>query len=767
MTLKRIVAFWAFVLLTAGALHAQTTEIRGFVRDSETGDPILLANVQIKGTARGTVADLIGYYSISDIAPGMYNLVCTSIGYDTIEVIVKVKRGEVKTQAFNLSKIDMELKGVTVNAKRTRRENNPEVSVTTVSAEQIKRIPSIGGAPDFAQYIQILPGVVFSGDQGGQLYVRGGSPIQNKVILDGMTIYNPFHSIGLFSVFDTDIIRSIDVYTGGYPAQYGGRISAVMDIKTREGNRKKFSGNALISPFTSKLMIEGPLRPYDKDKGSISYILSGRSSYLKQTAPIFYPYADENGLPYTFNDLYGKMSMIGLKGSKMDFFGFTFNDNVSFENATNYEWKAQGLGTHVQLVPEGSPMIVEATMAWSNYEMRQIELDEHPRRSSINGFEANLDFSYFTKGNSLRYGAQFIGFNTDFEYRNISNRTVRQEEFTTELAGFATYKFRAGPFILEPGMRLHYFGSLAEMSPEPRFLGKVKFTDWMRFKFATGMYAQNLLSARSDRDVVNLFYGFLSGPEEIPDEFRGDEITSRLQKARHAIAGFEFDINDYNFINVETYYKYFNQLTNVNRNKVFDNTKEYQNRDLYLRSDYIVERGNAYGVDFNYEYEKDRWYGWFTYSLSWVTRMDEFIEYHPHWDRRHNINAVLSYIAGEKKNWEFSARWNFGSGFPFTLTQGFYEIIDFNQGLNTDYLTDNGTLGIIYSDLGSGRLSDYHRLDVSAKWTKKMKKDRKMQVIFSASNAYDRENVFYYDRISSARVNQLPILPSVAFSYNF
>lgn len=147
--------------------------------------------------------------------------------------------------------------------------------------------------------------------------------------------------------------------------------------------------------------------------------------------------------------------------------------------------------------------------------------------------------------------------------------------------------------------------------------------------------------------------------------------------------------------------------------------------------------------------------------------MDEFIEYRPHWDRRHNINAVVSYIAGSKRNWEFSARWNYGSGFPFTLTQGFYEIIDFNQGLNTDYLTDNGTLGIIYSDLNTGRLSDYHRLDVSAKWTKELKKKRKMQVIFSASNAYDRENVFYFDRVSFSRVNQLPILPSIAFSSNF
>ncbi len=140
----------------------------------------------------------------------------------------------------------------------------------------------MGSEPDFAQYVQVLPGVIFTGDQGGQLYIRGGAPIQNKVLLDGMVVYNPFHSIGFFSVFDSDIIRSADVYTGGFNAEYGGRISSVMDIVTKDGNRNRQSGKISASTFGSKLLLEGPLfKTEDQSKTSLSYVFSGKTYYIR------------------------------------------------------------------------------------------------------------------------------------------------------------------------------------------------------------------------------------------------------------------------------------------------------------------------------------------------------------------------------------------------------------------------------------------------------------------------------------------------------
>lgn len=761
---------WLFAILPlffASNLLAQTAEVRGFVYNEENGEPIPLANVFLKGTTLGANTDFNGFYSLSKIKPGNYVLMVTAIGYDSFSQNIVLKPGDIITRSAYLSGADYELAEVEINEERTARKTEAKVSVVKVTPDKIKRIPTIGGSADFAQFISILPGVVFSGDQGGQLYVRGGSPIQNKVILDGMTIYNPFHSIGLFSVFDVDIIRSIDVYTGGYPSEYGGRISAVMDIKTRDGNRKKYGGHIESGPFTSKLLFEGPIVKLEDNNVSSSFIFSTRTSYLKKTAPILYNYADSNGLPYVFNDFYAKWSVQSPKGSKLDVFGFSFNDNVSFENATNYNWNSLGGGAKMMFLPSQTSTVIEANFAWSDYRMLQTEVNAPSRSSSIGGFEGGINFSYYSGNNLFKYGAQFIGFNTDFQFVNAANRTVSQRAYTTELAGYAHYKYKSDLFILEPGIRMHYFASLSEMSPEPRVMGKVLLSENTRFKFATGMYAQNLLSARSDRDVVNLFYGFLSGPEDIPDEFRGEDVNSRLQKATHLIGGFEFDIGDHSYLNIEGFFKRFTQLTNINRNKIFDDSPEYEDEEEYYKSDYIVERGSAYGGDVTYEYENGRFYVWSVYSLTWVTRIDEKIQYNPHWDRRHNVNLLLSYIAGKEKNIEISGRWNYGSGFPFTQTQGYYEFMDFGNGINTDYLTENGNLGILYGELNGGRLSDYHRLDLSVKWSKEYTKHKKLEINASVSNAYNRQNVFYFDRVTSARVNQLPILPSIGAGFYF
>lgn len=757
----------AILMVASLSVYSQTAEIRGFVYNEESGEPIPLANVFLKGTTTGVTTDFNGFFSINRIKSGNYTFLVTSIGFDTFSQQLDLPKGEIMTKNIYLQTADYQLAEVEINEERTARQNEAKVSVIKVTPEKIKRIPTIGGTADFAQYIQILPGVVFSGDQGGQLYVRGGSPIQNKVVLDGMTIYNPFHSIGLFSVFDVDIINSIDVYTGGYPSEYGGRISAVMDIKTRSGNKKRFSGHLESGPFTSKLLFEGPIVPLKDDNVTSSFMLSARSSYLKQTAPILYSYVDTNGLPYVFNDFYGKWIVQTPKGSKLDVFGFSFNDNVAFENATNYNWKALGAGTKIMFLPPQTSTVVEANFNWSDYRMVQTEADAKPRRSSISGFEGGVNFSYFSGTNLFKYGAQFIGFNTDFSFTNAVGRTVNQAAYTTELAGYMHYKYKSDLFILEPGLRLHYFASLSEMSPEPRLMGKVLLSDRVRFKFAMGMYAQNLIDARSDRDVVNLFYGFLTGPEDIPEQFRGEDVNTRLQKANHLIAGFELDVTDNLYLNIEGFYKRFTHLTNINRNKIFDDSPEYKDEDDYIKSDYIVEKGDAYGGDLTIEYEKGRFYFWGVYTLTWVVRHDEKISYNPHWDRRHNVNLLGSYVAGKDKNWEFSARWNFGSGFPFTQTQGYYEFLDFGSGITTDYLSENGNLGILYSNLNGGRLSTYHRLDIAAKWWKEFGKHKKLEANFSISNTYNRQNVFYFDRVTNARVNQLPILPSLGVGFYF
>jgi hypothetical protein len=286
------------------------------------------------------------------------------------------------------------------------------------------------------------------------------------------------------------------------------------------------------------------------------------------------------------------------------------------------------------------------------------------------------------------------------------------------------------------------------------------------------MYSQNLIDARSDRDVVNLFYGFLSGPDNLPATFDGKAVTSKLQKADHLIFGFEWDLAKNLYANVEGYYKYFGQLTNLNRNKIYDKNTAPAGTPDRLIEDFIIEKGDAEGIDLSVKYDIGNVYFWAVYSFAYVNRYYENIDgvlthYYPHFDRRHNINFVATYRFGETRTWEISARWNFGSGFPFTQTQGDYEKLDFSGGIYSDYTTANGTLGIVYGDLNGGRLPTYHRLDLNFQKKFMLSENSRISVDLSFINVYDRKNVFYRDRISGEIVYQLPFMPSLGITWNF
>ena len=348
-----------------------------------------------------------------------------------------------------------------------------------------------------------------------------------------------------------------------------------------------------------------------------------------------------------------------------------------------------------------------------------------------------------------------MGYQTDFDFTNASDLQISQKENSTELSGFVNYKLKGEKLIVEPGIRIYKYNSIAATF-EPRLGAKFLASDRLRFKLAAGKYSQNLVSTNSDRDVVNLFYGFLSAPEDIPDEFLGKEISNGLQKANHLIVGMEYDFSDNIDFNLEGYVKEFSQLTNINKDKISINDP-----------DFIVEKGLAQGVDLVLKYSNPKFYFWAVYSLGYITRTDENQTYRPHFDRRHNVNLVATYKFGFDNSWSFDARWNFGTGFPFTQTQGFYPLLDFDDGINTTYNEETGELGIIYADLNEGRLPYYHRLDVALKKEYQLSKNSTFNWNVGITNAYNRENIFYFNRIEYKRVNQLPFMPSAGISLTF
>ncbi len=763
-----------FFLATVSQLRAQNGTIRGFVYEASTGEPIIFSNVYIEGSTHGSSTDINGHFSITKLPAGQHSLLVTFLGYDTIRELINLKENEVVTRKYQLVQASVSLGTVNITADRIEAETETKTSVINITPKTLKKLPSIGGQADLAQYLQVIPGVVFTGDQGGQLYIRGGSPIQNKVLLDGMIVYNPFHSIGLFSVFDTEIIRNAEVFTGGFSADYGGRISSVMDITTRDGNKHRYGGKVAASTFGANVLVEGPLKKAKTDQeGSSSFILSVKNSYLEQSSQSFYKYIDPNGLPFNFLDIYGKISINASNGSKINFFGFDFDDRVNnYKALSDFGWKSAGGGSNFLIIPGKSPVLIEGNLAYSTYEARLKEQNSPDKASSINGFNMGFHFTYFLGKDLVKYGIEILGFKTQFNFTNGVGRLIDQTENTTELASYVRYKGTFGKLLFEPSFRVQWYASLSNISPEPRLAMKYIVNDNIRIKMAAGMYSQNLIAANSDRDVVNLFYGFLSGPDNLPSTFNGETVTHKLQKANHLILGVETDLSNRLNMNVEGYLKDFTQLTNLNRNKIYNESDAPDGTPDLYKKDFIIEKGKAYGADLSLKYEFSHLYIWSVYSLGWVTKQyekspGELITYRPHYDRRHNVNLIVSYTSGDLKQWEFSSRWNFGSGFPFTELQGFYEYLNFDGGVNTDISTANGQLGIVYGDLNKGQLPTYHRLDLDAKRKFFFSEKTVLEVDLSVTNVYNRANVFYVDQITNEIIRQLPLMPSVGVSLTF
>lgn len=756
MQLRLLLLF--FVITITQSLSAQRTIVRGNVYDAADGNGIISGTVWIKGTKIVTVTDEHGFYNITDAPSGEQQIVFSYVGYDTVTTVVNIaNKGITYTKTF-LKESTQLLDEINIVGDAIAKRTEVKAGEITVTPKEIKALPSIGGEVDIAQYLPVLPGIVSTGDQGGQIYIRGGSPVQNKILLDGMTIFNPFHSIGLFSVFETETIRTIDVLSAGFNVDYGGRVSAVVDIQTKDGNKKNFGGVVGINPFAGKVVLEGPLVKLRQDKPfTASFLLSAKKSLLDYTSKSLYSYVNDKGLPFDFSDYYGKVSLGLNNGSKIDIFSFKFNDKVDYNQSTNFEWNNFGMGTNFIIYPSGSSISLGGTFNLSNYDIQLLEEGFAPRTSKLNNFQVGMNITSYGAKSETKFGIDIQGIKTKLTYTNFLKYIIDQEENTTELSFYVKHKMIIGNLVLQPGLRLHYYQGINALSPEPRIGMKYNVNGVLRLKAAAGLYSQNLLSTVDDRDVVNLFNGFLTGPEEkVIDYKTGKRPNSVLQKATHYLFGVEYDLTRHIELGLEPYYKNFSTLININRNKATS-----------TEANYLVESGKAYGIDLTGKFKMDRYYIWATYSYAKVTHNDGRQEYPTIYDRTHNINFLASVAFGKKKDLEVSLRWNFGSGFPFTRAIGFYDQIP-NVGLETDFMNSNGNIGIVYeSQRNAGRLIDYHRLDISVKKTFNFTHRSRLEVSASVTNAYDRDNLFYFNRLTYERVNQLPILPSLGMNFYF
>ncbi len=773
-----------FSLLFIGFSYSQQHAIRGFIVNKSSAEPILFEKVYLleldSSIAGSATSDVDGFYNIPKVNIGSYILKVENGTFKKHYENIKVTKAD-GFSTFNIQLEEIEkstnIEEFVVSAQGKINKTQTSVSVIKLKQADLERIPSMGAENDIIGAFSVTPGVVTTGDQGGQMYVRGGTPIQNKVLLDGMTIYNPFHSIGFFSIFETELIKNVDIHTGGFDAKYGGRISSIMDVTYRDGNKKEFGGKVSVSPFLAKVVLEGPIKKRkDGEASSGSYILSAKHSLLDYTSKSLYPTVnDGNGLPFNFTDLYGKVSYNGGDGSKVSAFAFHNQDSVNFYNVADLDFKSSGGGINFIIVPNSSSKIIKGHVNGSNYLTTFNETETEERSSKITGVDLGFDFTHFLQNDGeFNYGFNLGYFKTDFTTYNVLKRKIELSTSTTELGFYSNYRLVRNRWVVQPSIRIQVYASLATVSPEPRIAIKYIVTEKFRLKGSGGRFSQNFTSASSDKDVVNLFNGLLSAPINVQENFvnqfnKTKEVRNGLQYAWHAIMGFEYDLTKHITVNIEGYYKYFSQLSNINQNKLYDeNGIETADVDDVFKKDFLIESGQSYGVDLLMKYSKSRLFFWGVYSYGKSLRWDGFTYYPPVFDRRHNINIVTTYMFGKNKDLELSVRWNLGSGLPFTPTAGFYQVETFSQGITTDYTKTNPSeITSLLGDFNSQRLPYYHRLDITAKKQFKFKNKTTLEIIASVTNSYNRKNIFYVNRVTNAKIYQFPILPSLGVSYKF
>ncbi len=760
-TVKKIHYFLIILFLSIVSNNfAQDYTIKGFIFDEETKEAIPYASVVVGDNSKhSALSDNNGFFILNKIPKGDYLATISHISYD--EKKVKISLNKNYNKNIYLTAKTNQLEEVVILSEMERRKNETNISSFNISSKTIEKLPSIGAEPDLIQFIQILPSVNFTGETGGQIYIRGGSPIQSQVLLDGITIFKPFHSIGFYSVFDNNYIKNVEIFTGGFGAEYGNRLSSIIDIKTKN-KFEKLTGSVSLGSFDSKLFLAGPI---SKDK-LLSCIVSAKSSYIDQSSKSdLYKYIDRD-LPFSFYDFFGKIS---LRTDKNDDISFSFlhsNDEVKYQSVGDLKWQTTGVAANFIVVPNDENFIMAMNLALTDFKNSFNETNTNNKTNNTNDYKINIKFTNFINQHKFIYGFGFNGYKTNVNYTNAYKMTIEQKDFGSDFFAFSKFLYKGKKIILEPNIRFHYYGSLSKARIEPRLKAKYIISNSFRIKLATGMYSQNILNFHTKKDIVQLFDGYLSSNVNTPKKYKGKEVKSNLQKASHFIFGLEYDILKRISIDVETYFMDFNQLITLNDNKIYEDNSDNYLLDDYLKKDFIIERGKSFGVDFLLKYSNPRLFVWLAYSYSFSKREDEIKEYYPIFDRRNNLNLVVNYQLDKKKTFSISFKWNFATGYPFTQLRGFYEELIFENGTHTNIPKENGAIGLYYDDYNESRLPTYHRLDASINKTFKIKTS-KIKLNFNITNIYNRENIFYYNRITNERVNQLPFLYSFGINYSF
>ena len=731
---------------------AQEVTLRGFIVDRSDGQPLQGANVALQNEQdpqqpiRGTVSNKDGFYQINQIAPGRYAVRISFVGYVAYADTLALGREAFVTLSVELPPSEEELGEVVVQAEggATRVRGG----LQTVRTKDLERIPTPDASGDLATYLQSLPGVISIGDRGGQLFIRGGTPSQNLVLLDDLLIYQPFHIIGFFSAFPEDLISYVDVYAGGFNARYNGRISSVIDVSTREGNKQFVEGAGSISPFLASARVEGPLR-----KGKVSVLASMRHAVIERIAPTLIG----EDLPFQFGDVFLKFQhtdQVNNRCSASAMFTYDRGRIDPKDEVRNdiFQWNNFVFGGRCFVFPTDAPVLFDFNSGLSYVRNVVGDADDPERSSDALQAATEVNLTRFLGDTELHLGIfarmNWLGFETGEQFQNL----VRDDDVLFAFGGYLDAALPLNEKLkITPGAALviHPLNYPISLEPRLRATWQPGGEDGSReFNVALGVYRQTLVGVTDERDAGSAFIAWMPPP-----------VNDAQSRALHALAGFQQQIGPWLRIAGEGYYKRLGSLPIPIWSTI-----------ARFTTTLTLAKGNVYGFDTRLEFQRKALYAYLSYGYSWteyLAQQDNFgvwfgeavQRYHPPHDRRHQVNAVVSIELGK---FQGSVRWQYGSGLPYTRPLGFDELIPL-QNL-PDVRTDYGTPRVLYERPYQGRLPAYHRLDVSLKRAFPIKQGT-LTVQVGAINVYDRANLFYFDIFTVRRVDQLPLIPNLSIKY--
>ncbi|MFH1214629.1 MAG: TonB-dependent receptor [Candidatus Neomarinimicrobiota bacterium] len=724
------------VLTIVLAVNVRAVSISGFVREDATGEPLAYVNVFLKNTFTGTATTQDGYYVIPDARPGEYEIIVSIIGYETITQKVILARDNLRLD-FRLKVTSLAGESVTVTAERMKFKEKMELSSTNLSLKEIKSAPGFIEA-DVFRAIQLLPGVQSLNDFSSALYVRGSTPDQNLIMLDGITVYNPFHLGGVFSTFNTDAIKEADFSAGGFPARYGGRLGSILNIINREGNTEEFSGTANISLISSKLLLEGPLPKISGIKGS--WMVAGRRTYFDQILNSvmyfkkrhdkktgnYYNEEDYVGFPYYFYDLEAKLNVdlghnhrltlssfygddvlsVAYQDNWDDTYNTDYYEKYSSDNLFDWRWgnRTNSLTWRWIASPK---LIVRTFIAESRFRFRiNIKYDENDYIVS-GGDSTNyrdiydLDIFDVVKDNSIQTeltwlpnadhtimaGIQHkqLDFNLGMITReeSIENNISEVSSDTAlwmlerpyEEALFIQDKWNLTQlFSMQFGLRLNCYSLHKQLYPEPRLALKYLLQENLSLNFSWGQYHQFLTTANPQDENLRFIDIWLAIP--------GDRKASFTE---HTILGLEYLTDSNILFRLETYYKDFDHLLTLKQGDIFsveeeilfDRFNEFWDTDAY-----------AYGTEILIKKTTGKIQGWIGYTYARTRRKITGQAWtYPKYDRTHTANAVADWQLTKK--WHFSTAVSYASGNPYTPILGVIQSWSEDQGYGQSYWSEN------------------------------------------------------------------------------